>query len=150
MNLIQRMQIWGDKHHPKLLDILRIAFGLFLCLKGVEFLNNMSHLMNLMTGNLVYFGSFALLLLGHYIVFAHILGGILLMLGVLTRFACLIQIPVMIGAIIFVNSSSEVMNPYSELLLSVLVLLLLCYFLIIGNGPWSFSKYLERESKENK
>ncbi len=149
MDLLHRIEIWGEKHHPKLLDILRIALGFFLFIKGVESLNNMSQLLNLMTGPDL-FGSFSILVLSHYIVFAHLLGGILMILGILTRFACLIQIPVMIGAVIFINSSGNFMLPYSELLLSLLVLLLLIYFLIIGNGPWSLDTFIDIESKESR
>jgi putative oxidoreductase len=138
MNFIQRAEHWGERHHSKWLDILRIALGIFLCYKGVDFLNNMSSMMTLMTGSTP-FSEFMLLVIGHYVVFAHILGGFLIAIGVLTRFACLIQIPILIGAIIFVNSSADVMRPYSELFISILVLLLLVLFLIIGNGPWSAS-----------
>ena len=42
MNLVQRLEQWGDRHHPKWMDFLRIALGIFLCLKGVEFATNMS------------------------------------------------------------------------------------------------------------
>jgi uncharacterized membrane protein YphA (DoxX/SURF4 family) len=80
------------------------------------------------------------------VVFAHIIGGILLILGFLTRFACLIQIPILLGAIIFINLASDGLKPYNELFLSVIVLLLLCYFLIAGNGPWAL-KIKENEKK---
>ena len=83
------------------------------------------------------FGSFAYILIGHLIVFAHILGGIFLTLGVLTRFACLIQIPILLGAVFLINMPGDAMKPYSELLISIVVLLLLIYFLIAGNGPLS-------------
>jgi putative oxidoreductase len=146
MNLIQRVEHWGDTHHSKWLDIIRIALGIFLCYKGIDFLNNMSGMMSLMTEN-VPFGSFMLLVLGHYIVFAHIAGGFLMALGVLTRFASLIQIPILIGAIIFINSSADVMKPYSELIISILVLLLLIFFLIVGNGPWSVALPEDQEKR---
>lgn len=146
MNLLQRVEFWGDTHHSKWLDIIRIALGIFLCYKGIDFLNNMSGMMNLMTEN-VPFGSFMLLVLGHYIVFAHIAGGFLMALGILTRFASLIQIPILIGAIIFINSSADVMKPYSELIISILVLLLLIFFLIVGNGPWSVALPEDQEKR---
>jgi putative oxidoreductase len=136
MTLLQRVEHWGDTHHSKWLDIVRIALGIFLCYKGIDFLNNMSGMMSLMAEN-VPFSSFMLILLGHYIVFAHIVGGFLIALGVLTRFACLIQIPILLGAIIFINSSGNMMRPYSELFISILILLILIFFLIVGNGPWS-------------
>jgi len=145
MNLVQRLEHWGDSHHPKWLDIIRVALGIFLCYKGVEFLNNMGTMMGLISSKLSSFGSFSLIVLSHVIVFAHLIGGLLLVLGMLTRFACLIQIPILLGAIVLVGSSGDVFKPFSELPLAILVLLLLVYFLIIGNGPWSFDHFAEAE-----
>jgi uncharacterized membrane protein YphA (DoxX/SURF4 family) len=136
MDLLHRLQFWGDRHHPKWMDIVRIALGIFLVYKAIDFLNNMSDLVTLMSQS-TSFGSFAYVLAGHYAVFAHLLGGILLIFGVLTRFACIIQIPVMLGAIFFVSTNGAMLRPYSELFLSIIVLLLLIYFLIAGNGPLS-------------
>jgi putative oxidoreductase len=146
MNIIQRLELWGDNHHPKWVDIIRIGLGVFLCYKGIEFLGNMSVMLNLLKNNMS-FGSFTITMLGNYIAFAHLLGGFLLILGLLTRFACLLQIPILIGAIIFINSSGDVLKPFSELALSILVLLLLIYFLIVGNGPWSFRLAAEPDNK---
>ena len=146
MKLLQRFEYWGDRHHPKWMDIVRIALGIFLCYKAIDVLNNMSDLISLMSRK-TSFGSFTYILAGHYAVFAHLLGGILLIFGVLTRFACLIQIPVLLGAIFFVGSNGDMLRPYSELFLSILVLLLLIYFLIAGNGPWSV-KMNEEKKKE--
>ena len=133
MNLVQRVEHWGDAHHPQWLDIVRIALGAFLCYKGVEFLYNMGGMLSLITNKMA-FGSFSSMLMSNYIAFAHILGGILLIMGVLTRFACLIQIPILLGAIFFINMSPEMYRPLSALTLSIIVLLLLVLFLIVGNG----------------
>lgn len=146
MNLLQRIEYWGDRHHPKWMDIVRIVLGLFLVYKGVQFLENMSSMMNLMS-NQVPFSGFMIVLLSHYIAFAHIAGGILLALGVLTRFACLIQIPVLLGAVFFINSSSSLLQPFSELLISIVVLMLLIYFLVVGNGSWSVGLLMNEEKK---
>lgn len=136
MNYIERIEQWGDRHHPKWMDIVRIALGIFLIYKGVDFLRNMSVMNDLLTKNMS-FGGLSVMLIGHVIVFAHILGGLFIAMGVLTRFACLIQIPILLGAIFFVNLDGGMFRPYSELILSILVLLLLIYFLVIGNGPWN-------------
>ena len=112
----------------------------------MEFLRSSGVLLDLMNRKMS-FGGFTLVLLSHYIVAAHFLGGILLTLGLLTRFACLIQIPILLGAIFFINLSPTMMQPFSELLVSIIVLLLLIYFLIIGNGPWSFDVFTEQEAK---
>ena len=137
MNIVQRLEYWGDHHHPKWLDIIRIVLGLFLCYKGIDFLANMGAMNNLLS-NKMSFGSFTTMLLVNFIAFAHLLGGFLLVLGLLTRFACILQIPILIGAIVLINSSGDVFKPFSELTLSILILLLLIFFLIVGNGPWSF------------
>lgn len=145
MDLLHRLEHWGDAHHPKWLDLIRIVLGGFLFYKGIDFLNNSS----VITGPLSTkssFGNFSIIVLSHYVVFAHILGGIMLILGFFTRFACLIQIPIMVGAIIFISVYSDVLKPYNELFISILVLLLLCYFLVAGNGPWAL-KLKDNEKK---
>jgi uncharacterized membrane protein YphA (DoxX/SURF4 family) len=141
MNLVQRVEHWGDTHHPQWLDLIRIVLGAFLCYKGVDFLMNMGSTLDLMR-NRMSFGSFTSMLMSNYIAFAHILGGILLILGALTRFACLIQIPILLGAIFFVNS--DLYRPFSALALPIIVLLLLILFLVIGNGKWQFLKFKEK------
>jgi putative oxidoreductase len=146
MNLLQRLEYWGDRHHPRWMDIVRIALGIFLCYKGVDFISHMSDLVGIMYDN-TSTAPFFYILAGHYAAAAHILGGIFLILGVMTRLACLIQIPVLLGAIFFLSTNKEMLRPYSELFLTILVLLLLIYFLIAGNGPWSVKMEEEGKSK---
>jgi putative oxidoreductase len=141
MNYIQRMEHWGDAHHPKWMDLIRIALGVFLLWKGVEFADNMNKLMALM-GNLP-FGNFMMIILAHYVLFAHILGGVLLTTGLLTRLACIIQIPILLVAL-FLN----IFNQFSEISLSLLVLALLIYFLIIGSGRWSLDWYVNKDDEK--
>ena len=126
------------------------ALGIFLCYKGIDFLRNTSGLVSLMKNNSP-FSEFMIVLLGHYVTFAHILGGLFLTIGMFTRAACLIQIPILIGAIIFVNinATKDAFSPYSELFLSIIILLLLIYFLIIGNGPLSVKIPPEEHLKEH-
>lgn len=141
MNYIQRMEHWGDTHHPKWVDIIRMAFGIFLFWKGIEFANDMNTLMQMMAG--LPFGNFMMIILAHYVLFAHILGGFLLVAGLLTRLACIIQIPVVLAAI-FLN----IFEQFSELSLSILTLILLVYFLIIGSGRWSLDWYINKDYTE--
>ncbi len=144
MNLIQSMERWGDTHHPKWLDIIRVVLGIFLALKGIDFINHMDRLIELMTQS-KFLGSLSLGLLAHYIVFAHLVGGALVAAGLLTRLACLVQIPILIGAVFFINSSAGVLAPYDALWLSVIVLLLLIFFLITGSGPLSVDEMMRRQ-----
>jgi uncharacterized membrane protein YphA (DoxX/SURF4 family) len=148
MNILQRLEFWGDRHHPKWADILRCALGLFLFYKGIEFLENMGNMINGMSG--VFHGSyFVLSILGHYIVFAHLIGGLMLAFGLLTRAACIMQIPILIGALFFINKAEGMFRPFSQIVITLLCLAGLIYFLIAGNGPWSVDRYFD-EKKVNK
>ena len=147
MNLLQRLEYWGDRHHPKWADILRFALGIFLCYKGIEFLENMSSMINRMSG-LLPNSYFALSILGHYIVFAHLVGGLMLAFGLLTRAVCILQIPILIGAILFINHSDGMFQPFSQMAITVICLIGLIYFLIAGNGPWSVDKYFDEKQKK--
>jgi putative oxidoreductase len=137
MNYIHRLEHWGDTHHPKWLDFVRMALGLFLVYMGIAFLTNISGLIPLMEKK-VPFSSGGLVLLTHLIVFLHITGGILLALGLYTRFAAIIQIPILLGAVIFLSSNHDALRPYGQIVLSLVVLILLIVFAIEGNGPLSF------------
>jgi uncharacterized membrane protein YphA (DoxX/SURF4 family) len=150
MQLLEKFEYWGDKHHPKWLDIIRIALGIFLCYKGIDYLRNTGNLLGLMKTTFPFSG-FMVMLLGHFVTFAHLVGGLFLTLGLFTRVACLIQIPILMGAIIFVNinATRDTFSPYSELFLSIIILLLLIYFLIIGNGPLSVKIPPEEHLKEH-
>lgn len=98
MNLLYSIEKWGDTHHPKWLDFIRMLLGIFLFIRGVLFINNMDQLSALMTKS-EFLGSMSLGVLAHYVVFAHIVGGALVPFGLLTRLACLVQIPVLLGAV---------------------------------------------------
>jgi uncharacterized membrane protein YphA (DoxX/SURF4 family) len=137
MDYVKKMVKWGDTHHPKWVDFIRIALGGFLMYKAVAFLIYMGKLTDLMEGTMD-FGLFALTLLGHYVVFAHLLGGLALILGMFVRAACIVQIPILLAAVIVVNGNTNMAQPIWEMVSSVIVLGLLVYFTLAGNGPMSF------------
>jgi putative oxidoreductase len=140
MNALHRIQHWADTHHPLWLDFIRIALGVFIMYKGVHFISNTDALLSTMRNADL---AFAGLALAHYVAFAHLVGGFLIAIGLLTRFAVLFQIPILIGAVFIVNmrglfSSANAM----ELEVSLLVLALLIVFLIYGSGKLSVSDYM--------
>jgi putative oxidoreductase len=146
MNYLQRLEYWGEAHHPKYLDILRIAFGIFLCIKGIEFANNTAIPTETMATR-VNINSFLFSLIIQYTIFGHIIGGFLIAVGLLTRLACLLQIPILLGALVFVQWG--VMQHFSQFFLALLTLILLCYFMVIGSGPWSLDRELWKNEKLN-
>ena len=143
MNITQKISQWGDLHHPKILDTIRMLLGIFLLVKGVSFLNNAPYLRYLIIENKAIRQSPEIIrALIDYVTYIHLVGGFLIFLGLFTRLWALLQLPVVFGAVFFVNILSPYVN--AELWLSVLVLALLFLFVIIGSGPLSLDHFLSR------
>lgn len=147
MNMVHKIEIWGDTHHPKFLDLVRMALGVFLLLKGIAFMENSAYLKQIIEDqNAVYISSGLLIALVYYVTFAHMVGGILITLGTLTRFACIIQIPIVLAAVFL---SSFFTSPINSLIWpSISALILLVLFTIIGSGPLSLDKFLSEMATE--
>lgn len=136
MNIISRIQDWGDNHHPKWLDYIRIVLGLVLIWKGVAFAFNL-HAFTTLMENSGLGTAVSISLIAHLIIALHIIGGLLITLGTNTRTFCLLNIPILIVAVFFVNLPEHVFRPYSEFWFSSIVLLGLICFLIEGDGVLS-------------
>ncbi|MEZ5013216.1 MAG: DoxX family membrane protein [Chitinophagales bacterium] len=145
MQLVKKLQTYGDTHHPKWLDIMRIALGLILVWKGYYYISNTDALNQLLLDNKFHLYNYVVI---HYVAFAHLIGGILIILGLVTRIAVLAQIPVLLGAIIFVHAKHGLLTPDPEFLLSIIVLVLLAFFFVYGSGPWSMDANFEKH-REN-
>lgn len=147
MNTIEKIETWGDRHHPKWLDALRILLGIILFYKGYVFMSNTNELQDMVRNSRYGEVSFFLL---HYIIFAQVFGGAMIIWGIATRIAVLVQIPILAGAIIFVNTQQgiySVMN--DELWFSIIVLFLLVFFLVEGSGPWSLDEMIRRNAERD-
>jgi putative oxidoreductase len=141
MNVIHKVQIWGDSHHPKILDIIRMLLGLLLIAKGIAFFNNAAFLRDLIIENQkVNQPDGVITAIIYYVTYVHLVGGALIFLGLFTRLAAIFQLPIVLGAVFFINIMTSFVN--SELWLSVIVLALLVLFIIIGSGPLSLDNYL--------
>ena len=66
----------------------------------------------------------------------------------ITRFAVIIQIPIVIGAIVLVNTRQNIFTGNSELLFSIVILLLLFLFLVEGGGPLSLDEYFKKHPRD--
>lgn len=146
MNTIQKIEAWGDRHHPKWLDILRIILGFVILAKGFYFVSNTDGLKEIIANSR--FGQVSFFL-EHYVVFAHLIGGILIAVGLITRIAVAAQIPILVGAIFLVNSRAGFFSANStELWLSIIILFLLVFFLVEGSGPWSVDEYMRKHPEK--
>jgi putative oxidoreductase len=144
MGTLQQIQHWGTTHHPRWLVVLRVVLGLCLFVKGISFMNNAVLLNQLISGSIVSKSGDWLPLM---ITWAHLLGGFLIIIGLLTRWAILLQIPILIGAVIFMNTQNGTVFSGSETAFALIILLLLLLFLIEGGGPLSLDHYFSKNPK---
>jgi len=143
MNVISGIEKWGNSHRPGWLDVFRVILGLFITFKGLYFITHMNELELTTSGVNVYFAG---VVLSHYIVFAHILGGPLIIFGLFTRIVSIIQLPILIGAVIFVNLPKGILSVGTmELWASVLVLVGLVVFIVFGAGRYSLDAKRRKE-----
>ncbi|SKC56877.1 DoxX family protein [Ohtaekwangia koreensis] len=144
MSVITDVEKWGNNHRPGFLDIFRIALGVFITYKGLYFITHMHELEMTTDGINLYFAGMTL---EHYIVFAHICAGPMIAFGLFTRIACLIQIPILIGAVFMVNAPKGFLSigQHMELWLSIVVLVGLVTFMVFGAGRYSIDAKRRKE-----
>jgi putative oxidoreductase len=144
MSVITNVENWGNSHRPAFLDIVRIILGLFITYKGFYFTIHMDELEMTASGVNTYFaGAF----LAHYVVFAHILGGPLIAVGLFTRIVSLIQLPILIGAVFMINYPKGYLGigQHMELWTSILVLVGLIVMMVFGAGNYSIDAKRRKE-----
>jgi putative oxidoreductase len=135
---------WIKIHGDWFLDLIRIYLGIGLFWKGVYFASHTSELTRLMeeSGNL-WFASGAI---GHAVIFAHLVGGFFLAIGLITRLAALVQVPVLAMAAFYVHlpKAFSAMESRQNFEFTALVLFLLVMISIYGAGRWSVDYVLAR------
>jgi putative oxidoreductase len=137
MKSLTKIQTWSDGHRSKWTDFFRVALGLTLIWKGIEFILNLDALDLFLrdTGITDKIGiSVSITLLAQLIIILHLIGGVCIAFSMHTRLFCLLNLPVLLGAVFFVNLRQNMFKPYAELWLSLLVLLAIICFLIIGDS----------------
>ncbi|MFY0255780.1 DoxX family protein [Chitinophaga sp. 30R24] len=148
MNMLQRVEHWGDTHHPGWLDAIRILLGIFLLWVGIRFVQDRDALVSMISQHPTL--ATISMLLGHYVVFANTVGGFFIAMGLLTRVAALVNIPVLLGAVFFVHSPSHLFTVYPLVGVSLVVLLLLILFLVEGSGHFSVDDYMHRHPEKTR
>lgn len=142
MEIFAGTRSWLESNRDLCIEALRIYLGIGLFLKGIHFLFSNASLNSLMDSPDIPFFS----VIGvHLIGMAHIVGGTLLAMGLLTRIAALIQVPILFGAVLFVHWSSGLFSTEPTLEFTLLVLFLLLMFSIYGPGRLSIDHVLARK-----
>lgn len=137
---------WIGSHQEVVLDIIRVYLGVGLLVRGGLFVSQTSGIGTLVDMSQFDVGAAAIV---HYVTFAHLIGGVLLAVGLLTRIAALAQIPILIGAVFFVHLGEGLLSANQSLEFSALVLFLLVVVFVFGPGRWSADRYVfDREEEE--
>jgi uncharacterized membrane protein YphA (DoxX/SURF4 family) len=145
MNGWNRFRASLESHADVCLDFIRIYLGIGLFLKGLYFATHTGELMHMMenAGNLW----FEPAIIGHYIIVAHLVGGLLLTIGLLTRLAAIVQVPILLGAVFFVSMPGVMdFGPRQHLEFSALVLFLMLLIFLYGAGRFSVDNVLARKA----
>jgi uncharacterized membrane protein YphA (DoxX/SURF4 family) len=144
MSIITSVERWGNSHRPGFLDFFRVLLGCFITYKGLYFVVHMDELQMTASGINVYFAGMTV---AHYVVFAHILGGPLIVFGLFTRIVSLLQLPILIGAVFMVNYPKGFLSigQHIELWVSIVVLVGLIVFMVFGAGKFSIDAKRRRE-----
>ena len=169
MNWIDSMVPYRVPERNNWIHYLRIILGAFIVYKGIFFTIGTDVLFNsitilletlspLSTGsemvNISIFSEVSMNLtsiigtiLLTYVIAAHLIAGSLLIFGLYTRWVCLSQIPILLGAILFVNFPLNSLNPaiYLELGTSIIVLLGLIFFFLMGASVNSLDELRRKE-----
>ena len=127
------------------LIILRVVLGFSLIVKGIKFIQNNSLIHQVFTESLILK---KYLWLQTLIPWINLLGGVLIVIGLYTRLAVALQIPVLIGAIIFVGAKDGVYQGETGLLFSVFILCLLIILLVKGAGLTSLDHAMREKSSQ--
>lgn len=121
-------------------ELLRIYLGIGLFVRGVVFIANSGAFMELIgSSSAAWLTSMALI---HYVALAHLVGGIMIAIGLFTRAAALVQLPILAGAVFVVHFQGGLMAPSQSLEFSALVLFLLILVFLWGSGTLSVDNYV--------
>ena len=136
MEKLRQFINWADDRPKVWLDCVRIYLGLGLFVRGLFIITNtraefVAELLKRMD-----YPWLVTVVLLHYIALAHLVGGLMLLAGLLTRIAAWVQIPILAGAV-FMHRGEGLMSGGQSLEFSALVLFLLVIFALSGAGPLS-------------
>ncbi|WP_066217910.1 DoxX family protein [Formosa haliotis] len=139
METIKTLNKWANVNTALPIDMLRIGLGVFLFIKGINFMTSSQILVDLLTPFQNWGGSMLIL---HYVAPALFIGGLLIIFGLLTRWASLAQIPILIGAIA-INFFGEI--HLLDLAIATITLFISLFFLIYGSGKNSADYYFKKQ-----
>ena len=144
---MQNLVSWLEARRHLCFEVLRMYLGAGLFMKGVLFASDPESLSGwARNGSL----DASIAILAHYIVLAHLVGGAMLAAGLLTRVAAAVNVPILIGAVVFVHGSDGLFTRAQGLEFTLFVLFALVLMVWHGSGRWSLDYVLFVRPREQK
>ncbi|MBI3396037.1 MAG: DoxX family protein [Spirochaetia bacterium] len=132
---------WFAARHDWAVEFLRMVLGVLLMAKGIEFMSEHMAALEALIG--LKESPWITSIFAHYIIFAHLLGGVFITIGLVTRVAALAQLPVLLGGLCIVFIREGLSGKSSNLEYTALILMLLVMYLFYGGGRLSVDHLLE-------
>lgn len=136
-----RLTRFVERNSDLTFEFIRIYLGLGLFAKGVYFAGHLGDVMTLLDHGTLHVPG---VIIAHYVALAHLAGGLLVATGLITRWAALAQVPVLLGAIFFVHLRDGLFGASGNLEFAGLVLFLLVLTVVNGGGRLSADAWLAR------
>jgi|ERR1017187_927825 uncharacterized membrane protein YphA (DoxX/SURF4 family) len=134
---------------PRWLTIVRIALGLILFWKGINFIRDSSDLHLMLQRMFIGVVDKNSVWIEFLITYINLLGGLCIIVGLFTKTSSIILIPILISAVFFVNTRHGLNQSTFELVLSAIILILLILFSIKGSGVLFADEYFRSYYRGN-
>jgi uncharacterized membrane protein YphA (DoxX/SURF4 family) len=139
MNTVKKLNKWANTHTYYGIDLLRILVGVFLVWKGIFFITNTEYY-DYYAEPLKKIGGGMIII--HYVVAANMVGGVMLIFGLLTRWVIFSQLPILLGAIL-INFIGKM--EFQNLILSISIFVICLFFLMYRSGRHSADYYFKMQ-----
>jgi putative oxidoreductase len=149
MGKIERCKLWLRAHEDLFRDLVRIYLGAGLFVKAIYLMGHRDFLMQTISDS----GSswVAPAAMAQYVIVAHLVGGVLLMIGLATRIAAFAQLPILLGAVFYVYMPRmATVEPRQYFEFTALVAFLLFWLGVFGAGRWSVDYLISRKRVESR
>ena len=118
-----------ESYRPRAFGLLRMYLGVGLFARGTLLITHIDHVSALIEKSGHWLSP---VILAYAVALSHVVGGVLLAFGRWTRLAALVQIPPVLGAVLFLHLHDGLFTREQSLEFSVLVLFLLCLYALFG------------------
>jgi uncharacterized membrane protein YphA (DoxX/SURF4 family) len=141
MKPLNDMLNWFDSRRNQAYSLIRIYLGIALAVRGLIMLSDPSAITSLAGAQQMY-------MVYSYVFMGHLIGGILLAIGFMTRLAAFFQIPILAGAVFTIHLRQGLMTVGQSLELSSLVLFLLVIYFLFGPGLYAIDTHIGAKKSE--